>query len=125
MRSLLSLAPFVFSTELASGDGAVVAMKRATKYSCREKKNNAKLFLLLSYSDETLIFIKRCGLKATLNFLHFSCTTLANFQSPYPLYESECSVHNFLPKDVLNNLHVNEKCFTYEQMELIKTQFQR
>ena len=51
MRSLLSLAPFVFSTELASGDGAAAAMKRFTTYSCRGKKNNAKLFLLLSYSE--------------------------------------------------------------------------
>ena len=50
MRSLLSLAPFVFSTELTSGDGAAAAMKRATIYSCRGKKNNAKLFLLLFYS---------------------------------------------------------------------------
>ena len=31
----------------------------------------------------------------------------------------------FLPKDVLNNLHVNENFFTYEKMELIKTHFQR
>ena len=51
MRSLLSLAPFVFSTELARGDGAAVAMKRYTIYSCRGKKNNAKLFLLLFYSE--------------------------------------------------------------------------
>ena len=63
--------------------------------------------------------MKRSGLKATLNFLHFSCSTLAYFQSPYPLYESECSVHIFLRKDVLrkdvlNNLHVNEKRFTRE-----------
>ena len=60
----------------------------------------------------TLNFMKRSGLKATLNFLHFSCSTLAYF--PYPLYENECSVHIFLHKDVLNNLHVNEKRFSHE-----------
>ena len=69
MRSLLSLAPFVFSTELASGDGAEVAMKRSTTYSGRGKKNNAKLFLFLFYSEA--IIPEKTGLKATLHFLKF------------------------------------------------------
>ena len=38
MRSLLSLAPFVFSTELASGDGATEAIERYTKPSYKWKK---------------------------------------------------------------------------------------
>ena len=51
MRSLLSLVPFVFSTELARGDGAVVVMKRSATYSYRGKKNNAKFFVLLFYFE--------------------------------------------------------------------------
>ena len=69
MRSLLSLAPFVFSTELTRGDGPAAAMKRFTTYSCKGKKNNEKLSLLLSYSEA--IIPEKNRLKTSIKFSKF------------------------------------------------------